>query len=54
MAGFTAHTASMSMQALSDVFRNRIISSGTWPEHSPMFSPCDFFLQFSEGQNLQQ
>jgi hypothetical protein len=27
----TAHTAPMSMQALFDVFRDSIISSGIWP-----------------------
>jgi hypothetical protein len=29
-----AHTACMSMQALSNVFEDRIISSGIWPVHS--------------------
>jgi hypothetical protein len=33
----------MSMQALSEVFGNRIISSGIWPRHSPDLNPCDFF-----------
>jgi hypothetical protein len=32
------------MQALSDVFGNRIISSGIWPAHSPDLNPCDFFF----------
>jgi hypothetical protein len=40
----TAHTACMSLQALSDVFRNRIINSGIWAAHSPDLNPCDFFL----------
>jgi hypothetical protein len=33
------------MQALSDVFRDRIISSGVWSPHSPDFNPCDFFFR---------
>jgi hypothetical protein len=32
------------MQALSDVFRNRIISSGIWPARSPELHPCDFYF----------
>jgi hypothetical protein len=31
------------MQALSDVFGDRITSSVIWPAHSPDFNPCDFF-----------
>jgi hypothetical protein len=54
-ASATAHTAYMSMQALSDVFRDRIISRGIWQTHSPDFNPCDIFLLgLFEGQNLQQ
>jgi hypothetical protein len=34
----------MSMQALSDVFEDRIISNGTWPMHSPDLNPCEFFF----------
>jgi hypothetical protein len=34
----------MYMQALSDVFTDRIISSGIWPERSPDLNPCDFFF----------
>jgi hypothetical protein len=34
----------MDMQALSEVFGDRIISSGIWPAHSPDLNPCDFFL----------
>jgi hypothetical protein len=30
------------MQALSDVFRNRIISSGISPARLPNLNPCDF------------
>jgi hypothetical protein len=51
----TAHTARISMQALSDVFGDRIISSGIWLAHSPDLNPCDFFLLgLFEGQSLQQ
>jgi hypothetical protein len=32
------------MWALSDVFGDRIISSGIWPARSPDFYPCDFFF----------
>jgi hypothetical protein len=34
----------MSMQALSDVFGDRIISSGIWPARSPDLNPCAFFF----------
>jgi hypothetical protein len=34
----------MYMQALSSDFRDRIISSGTLPAHSPNLNPCDFFF----------
>jgi hypothetical protein len=34
----------MSMQALSDVFGDRIISSGVWPARSPDLNYCDFFF----------
>jgi hypothetical protein len=37
-------TYCMSMQALSGVFGDRIISSGIWPAHSPDLNPCDFFF----------
>jgi hypothetical protein len=40
----TAHTARLSVQALSDVFRDIIISNGICPAHSPNLNPCDFFL----------
>jgi hypothetical protein len=39
----TAHTPSMSRQALSDIFADRIISSDIWSAHSPDLNPCDFF-----------
>jgi hypothetical protein len=34
----------MSIQVLCDVFRDRNISRGIWPEHSPHLNPCDFFF----------
>jgi hypothetical protein len=34
----------MSVQALSDVFEDRVISSGIWPSHSPDLNPYDFFF----------
>jgi hypothetical protein len=37
-------TACTSTQALSDVFRDRNISNGIWPAHSPNLNPCDFFF----------
>ncbi|PNF33184.1 hypothetical protein B7P43_G12809 [Cryptotermes secundus] len=40
----TAHTAPMSMQALSDVSGNRIISSDIWSARSPDLNPRDFFF----------
>jgi hypothetical protein len=40
----TGHTACMSMQALSDVFGDRIISSGIWTACSPGLNPSDFFF----------
>jgi hypothetical protein len=36
----TAHTAYMSMQALSDTFRDRNISTGIWQAHSHNLNPC--------------
>jgi hypothetical protein len=39
----TVHSARMSMQALSDVFGDRIISSGIWPARSPDLYPCNSF-----------
>jgi hypothetical protein len=32
------------MQALFDVFGEKIISSGIWPERSPDLNSCDFFF----------
>jgi hypothetical protein len=40
----TSHTARMSMQALSNVFGGRIISSGIWPARSLDLNPCNFFF----------
>jgi hypothetical protein len=41
----TAYTArTISMQALSDVFGDRIISSVIWPARLPDLNPCDFFF----------
>jgi hypothetical protein len=40
----TAHTAHISIQALSDAFGDRIISSGIWPARSTDLNPYDFFL----------
>jgi hypothetical protein len=33
----------MSIQALSDIFGDRNISTCIWPEHSPDLKPYDFF-----------
>jgi hypothetical protein len=46
----TAHSAYMSMQALSDVLGDRIISSGIWPARFLRFFPLGLF----EGQSLQK
>jgi hypothetical protein len=40
----TAHAAHMSLQALSNVFGDRIISSFIWLARSPDINPCDFFF----------
>jgi hypothetical protein len=40
----TAHTVRMSKQALSNVFRVRIINSDIWPARSTELNPCDFFF----------
>jgi hypothetical protein len=43
------------MWALSDIFGDRIISSGIWPALSPDLNLCDFFLLgLFEEQSLQQ
>jgi hypothetical protein len=40
----TAHTACMSIQALCNIFRDRIISSSIWPAHSPHLNSWYFFF----------
>jgi hypothetical protein len=40
----TAQAARISMQPLSDVFWNRIISSDIWPARLLGLNPCRFFL----------
>jgi hypothetical protein len=40
----TCHTSRATMCGLSLLFRDRIISKGLWPPHSPDLSPPDFFL----------
>jgi hypothetical protein len=37
----TAHSARISMQALSDIFSERNISTGIWQAHSPDLNPYD-------------
>jgi hypothetical protein len=38
----TIPTAHISMHALSDVFRDRIVSGGIWSACSSDLNPCDF------------
>ena len=42
--GATAHTARVSMAAVSEVFGDRVISRGLWPPRSPDLTPPDFYL----------
>jgi hypothetical protein len=42
----------MSIQGLCDVFRDKIISRGIWPAHSPHLNPCDFFFCGSLKDNI--
>ena len=42
--GATAHTARVSMAAVSEVFGDRVISHGLWPPRLPDFTPPDFYL----------
>jgi inhibitor of nuclear factor kappa-B kinase subunit alpha len=42
--GATAHTATYSINALNEVFENRLISHRLWPARSPDLNPCDFYL----------
>jgi hypothetical protein len=41
MAGFSTTRLLPTLQASSDIFGNRIISSGIWSAHSPNLNPCD-------------
>jgi inhibitor of nuclear factor kappa-B kinase subunit alpha len=40
----TAHTATYSIDVLSEVFEDRLISRRLWPARSPDLNPCDFYL----------
>jgi hypothetical protein len=40
----TAHMAHVSLEALREVFNDRVISRGLWPPCSPDLTPCDFYL----------
>jgi hypothetical protein len=40
----TAYTACMSMQAFSDIFRDRNISTGIWQAHSSDINPYDILF----------
>ena len=42
--GATANTARVSMAAVGEVFRDRMISHGLWPPRSPDLTPPDFYL----------
>jgi len=45
--GATSHTARLSINAIQQIFGNRIISKNgdiQWPPRSPDLSVCDFFL----------
>ena len=42
--GATAHTASVSMAAVGEVFGDRVIFRGLWPPRSPDLTPPDFYL----------
>ena len=42
--GATAHTARVSMAAVSEVFGDRVISRSLWPPRSPDLTPPDFYL----------
>jgi hypothetical protein len=39
----TAHISQHSVEALHEIFGERMISWGLWPLHSPYLSVCDFF-----------
>ena len=40
----TAHTAADSLDAIREVFDDRIISRGLWPSRSPDLTVCDYYL----------
>jgi hypothetical protein len=40
----TVYYARISMQALSDIFRDRNISTDIWHSHSPDLNPSDIFF----------
>jgi hypothetical protein len=40
----TARTVCLSMQAVTDIFRERIINNGLWQDHSLKLNPCNFFF----------
>lgn len=42
--GAPPHTANVNLKRLSEVFPNRVISTGLWPPRSPDLSPLDFYL----------
>jgi hypothetical protein len=48
----TAHTSQHSMEALHEIFGERIISRGLWPPCSPDLSVCDFYLWRKLKQNV--
>jgi hypothetical protein len=48
----TAHTSQHFMEALCEIFGERIKSQGLWPPHSPDLSVCDFYLWEKLKQNV--
>jgi hypothetical protein len=48
----TAHTSQHSMEALREIFGERIISWGLWPPRFPDLSVCDFYLWGTLKQNV--
>ncbi len=43
--GAKPHTADGSLDFLSELFENGVISKGLWPLRSPDLTPCNFFLR---------
>lgn len=39
-----AHTSKLSVEALHDIFGERIIRQALWPPYSPDFSACVFYV----------